>query len=78
MNLADPVMLLVSPSSDPPNGRARVVFVTNDAAKSVTATLLAGDASSLRDPFTKDVLRTTGGKVSLALPAHSVRMLIVE
>ncbi|MDX2094116.1 MAG: alpha-amylase family protein [Kofleriaceae bacterium] len=59
------------------DGRARVVFVTNDAAKQVTATLLAGETSSLRDPFTKEVLRAAGGKVTVAVPAYGVRMLVV-
>jgi len=59
-------------------GAARVVFLTNDASKPVTATLLAGDAPSLRDPFSKEQQRAIAGKLPVALPAYGVRMLLVD
>ncbi|HVK83600.1 MAG TPA: beta-galactosidase [Kofleriaceae bacterium] len=59
-------------------GAARVVFLTNDASKPVTATLLAGDAPSLRDPFSKEQQRAIAGKLTVALPAYGVRMLLVD
>jgi hypothetical protein len=60
-----------------PAGAVRVVFVMNDAARPATATLLVGDAPSLRDPFTRERLRATAGKASVAVPAHAIRMLLV-
>ena len=60
-------------------GVARVVFVVSDADRPVTATLLASEtAAVLRDPLARETLRVDGGKVSVALPARGVRMLIVE
>jgi beta-galactosidase len=60
-------------------GATRVVFVVSDAAKPVTAVVFASEAAtSLRDPFTNETLRVTGGKVSVAMHAGGVRMLIVD
>lgn len=56
----------------------RVVFVVSDADRATTAVVLAGEgATSLRDPF-GDRLRVDGGRVTVPMPARSVRMLIVE
>jgi beta-galactosidase len=56
----------------------RVVFVASDAGKPVTAVLLAGEAKQLRDPFTAERIRVTGGRATIALPPRGVRMFIVE
>lgn len=62
-----------------PAGAVRVVFIASDAPKPATAVLLAGPgARSLRDPFTSERIRITGGKASIAVPPRGVRMLIVE
>ena len=58
-------------------GAVRVVFVVSDAERTTTAVLLAGAAGALRDAFTHEHLPIEGGRVSLAMPARSVRMLIV-
>lgn len=60
------------------NGHVRVVFVINDAPRATTAVLLAGDATAVRDPLSREHLAVRGGKVSVPLPARGVRMLIVE
>ena len=54
--------------------RVRVVFVLSDLDKPATATLFADAA--LRDPFTREVLTPTDGRVQIALGARGVRMLI--
>jgi beta-galactosidase len=56
----------------------RVVFVASDAAKPASAILLAGEAKQLRDPFTSEQIRVTGGRATIALPPRGVRMFIVE
>ncbi|HWO23883.1 MAG TPA: alpha-amylase family protein [Kofleriaceae bacterium] len=56
----------------------RVVFVVSDAAKPASAVLLAGEAKQLRDPFTAERVRVTGGRATIALPPRGVRMFIVE
>jgi beta-galactosidase len=56
----------------------RVVFVASDAAKPTSAVLLAGEAKQLRDPFTAEHIRVTGGRATIALPPRGVRMLVVE
>jgi beta-galactosidase len=62
-----------------PAGAVRVVFVASDAAKPATAILLAGEgARALRDPFTAEQIRITGGTASIPVAARGVRMLIVE
>lgn len=59
--------------------RPRVVFVTSDAAKAVTAILLVEDGvRALRDPFTDERIPIAAGKATVALPPLGVRMLIVE
>lgn len=56
----------------------RVVFAVSDADRATTAVILAGEgATSLRDPF-GERLRVDGGRVTVPMPARSVRMLIVE
>ena len=55
----------------------RVVFVINDADRAHAAVLLA-DARELRDVFTKEQLRITGGRVSIAMPPLGVRMFVVQ
>ncbi|HEY5920676.1 MAG TPA: hypothetical protein VIV11_03355, partial [Kofleriaceae bacterium] len=60
-------------------GATRVVFVVSDAAKPVTAVVLASEAAkTLRDPLANETLRVEGGKLSVALPPRGVRMLIVD
>jgi len=59
------------------DGDVRVVFVTSDAAKPVTATLLAA-AQLLRDPFTSETFRVVDGRAQIAMPARGVRMLLVD
>lgn len=60
-----------------PAGAVRVVFVWSDAPKVGTATLLA-DAAVLRDPFSGERIRVASGKAQVAVPAHGIRMLVVE
>jgi beta-galactosidase len=60
-------------------GVVRVVFVTSDAAKAASAVLLASEgARQLRDPFTSERIRVTGGRATIAIPPRGVRMLVVE
>jgi hypothetical protein len=59
-------------------GRVRAVFVTSDSPRPANAVLLAGDATKLRDPFTREVIAVTGGKATIALPPRGVRMLVVS
>jgi beta-galactosidase len=60
-------------------GVVRVVFVANDAAKPASAVLLAGErARQLRDPFTAEQIRITGGQATVQVPARGIRMLLVE
>ncbi|MDB4962208.1 MAG: glycoside hydrolase family 35 [Myxococcales bacterium] len=60
-----------------PSGTTKVVFVVSDAPRPVTAILLTDAATTtLRDPFTNEILRVTNGKASIALPARGVRMLL--
>jgi hypothetical protein len=56
--------------------RVRVVFVLNDLDKPTTATLFAD--APLRDPFTREALRPTDGRIQVALAARGVRMLLVD
>ena len=56
-------------------GDVRVVFVQSDADRTTTAVLLA--TSALRDAFTHEHLAVVDGRVSVAMPARAVRMLIV-
>jgi len=58
-------------------GATRVVFVVSDAAKPVTAVVLAGDVTSVRDPLANEVLPIDDGRVRVAMPARGVRMLVV-
>jgi beta-galactosidase len=61
------------------DGATRVVFVVSDADKPVTAVVLAGEgATRVRDPLANETLPADGGKLSIAMPARGVRMLIVE
>jgi beta-galactosidase len=60
------------------SGAVRVVFVVSDAPKHVTAVVLAGDATSVRDPLAGETLRIEDGRINVAMPARGVRMLIVE
>ena len=61
------------------DGATRVVFVVSDADKPVTAIVLAGEgANALRDPLANETLSADGGKLSIAMPARGVRMLIVD
>jgi beta-galactosidase len=60
-------------------GRVRVVFVTSDRDRGVSATI-AGDAAvrALRDPFTGERFAVTDGRATVAMHAGGVRMLVVE
>ncbi|HUS28156.1 MAG TPA: beta-galactosidase [Kofleriaceae bacterium] len=61
-----------------PDGATRVVFVVSDADRATTAVINAGDgAKALRDIY-GERLRVDGGRVTVAMPARGVRMLIVE
>jgi hypothetical protein len=56
----------------------RVVFVVSDAERATSAVINAGEgATSLRDPF-GERLRVDGGRVTVPMQPHSVRMLVVE
>jgi beta-galactosidase len=60
-------------------GVTRVVFAISDTATPVTAVLHADDrARSLRDALSGEALRVADGRVTVALPAHGVRMFVVE
>ena len=62
-----------------PDGRVRVVFVTSDNDRAVTAMLLPDPTvAALRDPFTKEHLYVTDGRVAITMHARGVRMLIIE
>lgn len=55
-------------------GTARAVFLVNDGEKPATAVVLADDRAVLRDPFTGESFRVTGGKVTV--PVAGVRLLV--
>jgi len=60
-------------------GATQVVFVANDGARAANAVVLAGEgAKHVRDPLSGERIRIAGGKLTLAVPANSVRMLVVE
>jgi hypothetical protein len=62
-----------------PDGAVRVVFVTSDAPRAQTASLLAGEgASALRDAISGERMPITGGRASIAVPPRGVRMFIVD
>ncbi|MEO8705477.1 MAG: alpha-amylase family protein [Kofleriaceae bacterium] len=56
----------------------RVVFVTSDAEKPVTAVIATADAKQLRDPFTDEVIEIANGKAAIVLGARGVRMFVVD
>ncbi len=58
-------------------GATRVVFVVSDAERAVNAVILAA-ATSLRDPFTNEVLQPKDGKVTVPMHPRGVRMLLVD
>ena len=59
------------------DGKTRVVFVVSDAVKPVTAIVLAGaTVQSLRDPLANEVFQVDDGRVSVAMPARGVRLLV--
>jgi len=60
------------------SGTVKVVFVVSDSPRAVTAVLVTGDATALRDPFTNERPRITDGKASIAMPVRGVRMLVVS
>ncbi len=55
-------------------GNARAVFLINDGPKPVTAVLLADERSVMRDPFSGETFRVSGGKMTL--PVAGVRLLV--
>ncbi|MEO7097015.1 MAG: beta-galactosidase [Polyangiales bacterium] len=55
-------------------GTVRAVFLINDGPKPVTAVVLADDRSVMRDPFSGETFRVTGGKITL--PVAGVRLLV--
>ncbi len=61
------------------NGIVRIVFVVSDAQKPTTAVLLVDErAQMLSDPLSKDAFRASEGRVTIAMPARGVRMLVVR
>jgi beta-galactosidase len=61
------------------SGAVRVVFVVSDAMKPTSAVLLVDEhAKMLSDPLSKDAFRATDGRVTIAMPARGVRMLVVR
>ncbi|MDB4954858.1 MAG: glycoside hydrolase family 35 [Myxococcales bacterium] len=59
--------------------RVRAVFVTSDSDRAVTAVLLPDPTvAALRDPFTGEHLHAVDGRVSIAMHARGVRLLIIE
>ncbi|MGE0398535.1 MAG: beta-galactosidase [Kofleriaceae bacterium] len=60
-------------------GVVRVVFVVSDAPKATNAVLLVDERThTLSDPLSKDAFRTGDGRVTIAMPARGVRMLVVR
>jgi len=60
-------------------GVVRAVFVASDSAKAASAVLLTGErARQLRDPFTSERIRITGGRATVPIPPRGVRMFVVE
>lgn len=55
-------------------GTTRAVFLVNDGPKAATAVILADERAVLRDPFTGESFRVTGGKISV--PVAGVRLLV--
>jgi beta-galactosidase len=55
-------------------GTARAVFLVNDGGKPVTAVVLADDRAVMRDPFSGETFRVSGGK--LTVPVAGVRLLV--
>ncbi|GEM_PF-1323629 len=61
------------------NGIVRVVFVVSDAPKATSAVLLVDDhAKTLSDPLSKDAVRISDGRATIAMPPRGVRMLVVR
>lgn len=61
------------------SGAVRIVFVVSDAPKATSAVLLVDEhAKTLSDPLSKDAVRVTDGRATLAMPARGVRMLVVR
>jgi beta-galactosidase len=61
------------------SGVVRVVFVVSDAPKETTAVLLVDERTqTLSDPLSKDAVRASGGRVTIAMPPRGVRMLVVR
>jgi len=61
------------------SGDPRAVFVVSDADRPTTATLVVDPATkSLRDPFAPDRPRIAAGKATIALPAHGVRLFVID
>lgn len=60
-------------------GRVRAVFVVSDAAKATNAVLLVDEhTKTLSDPLSKDAVRISDGRATIAMPARGVRMLVVR
>ncbi|HEX5062750.1 MAG TPA: hypothetical protein VFV99_25430, partial [Kofleriaceae bacterium] len=60
------------------SGATRVVFVVSDAARPVTAVVLASTAvTSVRDPLANEELPIDDGRVRVAMGPRGVRMLVV-
>jgi hypothetical protein len=57
----------------------RVVFVVSDAPKATSAVLLVDErAKTLSDPLSKDAVRITDGRATIAMPPRGVRMFVVR
>lgn len=57
-----------------PAGSVRALFLVNDGAKPATAVVFTDDRPALRDPFTGETFRVTGGKISVSVAG--VRLLV--
>ena len=57
----------------------KLVFLVSDAARPTSAVLTTDETTeALRDPFTRERILVTAGTATLALPAHGVRLLVVD
>jgi hypothetical protein len=53
------------------------VFLISDHARPTTAVLLA-EGRALRDPLSNETIRVDNGRATVSVPAHGVRMLLVD
>jgi beta-galactosidase len=61
------------------SGAVRAAFVVSDAPKATSAVLLVDEhTKTLSDPLSKDAFRVSDGRLTIAMPARGVRMLVVR